>query len=83
MKTVANMAVRTVARLNQGLVFALLQAQTRTRPPPRQDRGVIMVEFVLLTAAIAIPVAIAFVSLGIPLLRYFRYAQMALVGPLP
>ena len=50
---------------------------------PEATRGAIMVEFVLLTAAVAIPVAVAFVSLGIPLLRYLRYAQMALVGPLP
>ena len=47
------------------------------------QRGVIVVEFVLMTAAVAIPVALAFVSLGIPLLRYLRYAQLALVGPLP
>lgn len=54
-----------------------------TVPIIRASRGAIVAEFVIMTAAVAIPVAVAFVSLGIPLLRYLRYAQMALVGPLP
>jgi hypothetical protein len=91
MKTVASTALTSATSLGTMLAHRLTRALIRTQDwvqehrPTRQQgqRGVIMVEFVLLTAAIAIPVAVAFVSLGMPLLRYFRYAQMALVGPLP
>ena len=85
MKTATKNLADTVTMLGDRLVWALIQVQARAYLPVqrREERGVIMVEFVLLTAAIAIPVAVAFVSLGMPLLRYFRYAQMALVGPLP
>ena len=41
------------------------------------------VEFLLLIVVFALPVSLAFLSLGMPLLRMFRYAQMSMVGPFP
>jgi hypothetical protein len=48
-----------------------------------RDSGAIMVEYVFVIALFTFPVCMGFFALGIPLLRYFRYAQLALVGPFP
>lgn len=47
------------------------------------QRGAIMIEYVFVIALFTFPVCAAFASLGIPLLRFFRYAQLSLVGPFP
>jgi hypothetical protein len=48
-----------------------------------QERGAITVELLFLTVLFTLPVALTFGWLGMPLLRLFRYAQLALVGPFP
>ena len=47
------------------------------------QRGAITVELLFLNVFFSLPVGAAFVMLGIPLLRWFRYEQLALVGPFP
>ena len=47
------------------------------------QKGAITVELVFLNAFFSLPVGATFVLLGIPLLRWFRYEQLALVGPFP
>jgi len=49
----------------------------------RAEEGAITVEIVFLNAFFALPVGAAFAFLGIPLLRWFRYEQLSLVGPFP
>ncbi len=55
----------------------------KSRAASGSDAGAIMVEYVFVVALFTFPVCLAFFSLGIPLLRFFRYAQLALVGPFP
>jgi hypothetical protein len=61
----------------------------RSPPVPRAGgllrarRGELYVEYLVVMAFFALPVAAACLALGFPLLRLFRYAQLALVGPFP
>ena len=52
-------------------------------PPKSGERGDVFIEYILLIALFAIPVGAACLSLGFPLLRLARYAQLALAGPFP
>ncbi|MEA2700776.1 MAG: hypothetical protein QOI66_5047 [Myxococcales bacterium] len=54
-----------------------------TRSVGAAEKGAITVELVFLNAFFSLPVGATFVLLGIPLLRWFRYEQLALVGPFP
>lgn len=49
----------------------------------RGAAGAITVEYVFLIALFTFPVSFGFIALGLPLLRFFRYAQLSLVGPFP
>jgi Flp pilus assembly pilin Flp len=47
----------------------------------RRVAGELFIEYALLVALFALPVAAACVRLGFPVLRMFRYAQLVLAGP--
>ena len=52
-------------------------------PLRRCVSGDVFIEYALLVALFALPVSAACVRLGFPVLRMFRYAQLALAGPFP
>ena len=49
----------------------------------REERGTIFVEYLLLLAFFAIPVAYLTLQLGPLLLRLHRYTELVLSGPVP
>jgi hypothetical protein len=49
----------------------------------RDCRGAAYVQNLALIGLLGLPIALAIASLGLPLLRFFRYAQLSLVAPLP
>jgi hypothetical protein len=49
----------------------------------RHRAGAAYIQNLALIGLLALPVAIVLVSLGPPLLQFFRYAQLSLVAPLP
>ena len=49
----------------------------------RDTRGSVMVEYLTLTAVVALVIASAAVLLGVPLIRLFHYEQALLLLPVP
>jgi hypothetical protein len=49
----------------------------------KNRRGDIYVEYIVVLALFALPVAITSFRLGLPLLRLSRFAQLAFGGPFP
>jgi Flp pilus assembly pilin Flp len=49
----------------------------------RDERGVVFVEYVTLLTVVTLAGAAAVFSLGVPLLRLFRYAELLIVLPIP
>lgn len=47
------------------------------------NRGDVFVEYLLVMALLALPVAGAAVRLGFPLLRLLRFTQLSMAGPFP
>ena len=49
----------------------------------RETEGAIFVEYTTLLVLVTLGAAAATVSLGLPLLRYYRYVQMIIAVPFP
>lgn len=49
----------------------------------RNQRGDVYIEYLVVMALFSLPVAAACLRLGFPLLRLFRFSQLALGGPFP
>jgi hypothetical protein len=47
----------------------------------RCQRGVLLVEYLVLTGVVGILAAASMYALGLPLLRFFRFAQFVLLSP--
>jgi len=49
----------------------------------RNARGSLLVEYAILVGLFGLVVAAAIAALGLPLLRFYRYAQLVVSGPVP
>ena len=49
----------------------------------RDERGVVMTEYIVLVVFVTLGGAAAVVSLGVPLYQYYRYVQLVISLPIP